>query len=62
MRSNKNGKMTTIFVILFFVFLGVAVWMENADVQDYNPDVLFTGCKVQCKKKYAIMFFLVLVM
>ncbi len=41
MRSNKNGKMTTIFVILFFVFLGVAVWMENADVQDYNPDVLF---------------------
>ncbi len=41
MRANKTGKMSAVCVIIFFIFLGVAAWIENAGVQDYDIQALW---------------------
>ena len=39
MSGEKTGKVTIICVIVFFVFLGIAAWIENAGFEEYEADV-----------------------
>ena len=38
MRRDKNGKMTLICVIAFFIFLIVAAWIENMEFEEYDGE------------------------
>lgn len=39
MSGEKPGKITIICVIVFFIFLGIAAWIENAGFAEYEADV-----------------------
>ena len=39
MRERGTGKLSAVCVIIVFAFLGVAVWIENAGIPEYNTDV-----------------------
>ena len=49
MRGSKNGKITVIMVMLFFVFLGIAAWIENVGVQNYNVETLWQITETELK-------------
>ena len=45
MRERGTGKLSVICVVIVFVFLGVAAWIENAGIPKYNADA-FINCLV----------------
>ncbi len=40
MRGSKSNKFSIISVCIFFVFIGIAVWIENGEMQEYKADAL----------------------
>jgi len=51
MNGNPKGKITAIGVSIFFVFLGIAAWIENADLQDYDASYLGQRILTECQKE-----------
>lgn len=41
MREHGTGKMYVISVVIFFLFLCMAAWIENAGIPEYSADVFF---------------------
>lgn len=38
MRRDRNGKVTLFCVVVFFIFLAVAAWIENAELEEYDGE------------------------
>lgn len=51
MKGNPKGRITAIGVSIFFVFLGIAAWIENTDLQDYDASYLGWRIMDECKKE-----------
>ena len=57
MRGGKNGNITLVTVILFFVFLGIAAWIENAGVQNYDVKKMWQRTETEVKKDFLFRIF-----
>lgn len=51
MRDRRNGKFTLVCVILLFVFLGVAAWIENVSFEAYEADAFQLRAEYSLQKE-----------
>ena len=47
MREHGTGKLSVICVVILFVFLGVAAWIENAGMPEYNADAIINRVEAE---------------
>ncbi len=57
MRNGKQNKKSFILVVIFFVFLGVAAWIENTGFQTTDMDVFLNRLKTSSEKGMVYIVF-----